>query len=143
MRQKLPDQKKSGIYFRIAHMQNGYDAYHAPNSIKSFLTAPHPLRHCSRPKPFRTVLCSGYMNKGKKKSLFTRYVKDSGQRAAFSNSSNNLLLTVLNKHKELISFVYKHRNTPRNAEIEGGFLDKKELYFTKIESKSSFSSAFL
>lgn len=42
MRQKLPDQKKSGIYFRIAHMQNGYDAYHAPNSIKSFLTAPYP-----------------------------------------------------------------------------------------------------
>lgn len=95
MRQKLPDQKKSGIYFRIAHMQNGYDAYHAPNSIKSFLTAPHPLRHCSRPKPFRTVLCSDYMNKGKKKSLFTRYVKDSGQRAAFSNSSNTFFLADL------------------------------------------------
>lgn len=87
---------KSGIYFRICNTQTGYDAIsRAGNSKKSCSKTPHPLRHCSRPKPFRTVLCSDYMNKGKKKSLFTRYVKDSGQRAAFSNSSNTFFLADL------------------------------------------------
>lgn len=92
---KAPRPQSRGYTSAFATRKPVTTQYPRRIALKELLTAPHPLRHCSRPKPFRTILHSDYMNKKKKKSLFTRYVKDSGQRAAFSNSSNTFFLADL------------------------------------------------